>query len=50
MGMNPSTELGQTTAEYGVVLALLTVGTVAMFVALGDAIIGLFQTVLDGIG
>jgi Flp pilus assembly pilin Flp len=47
--MHLRSERGQTTAEYGVVLALLTVGTVAMFVALGDAIIGLFQTVLDGL-
>jgi Flp pilus assembly pilin Flp len=39
-------ELGQTMAEYGVVLAVITVGAVAAFTALGGGIDGAIRRVI----
>ena len=36
----PQREEGQTMAEYGVVLAVITVASVAIFTALGDGVEG----------
>ena len=43
-------EEGQTMAEYGVVLALITVGTVAAITALAFAITGKLGAVTDVLG
>ena len=42
-------EEGQTMTEYGVLLALIVVGVIAVLLFLGPAIQGAFQSVLDGI-
>ena len=38
---------GQTQAEYGVVLAVVTVATAAMFVVLGDRVVATVGAVLN---
>jgi Flp pilus assembly pilin Flp len=40
-------EEGQTMAEYGVVLAVITVATVAIFVTLSGSITSAIQSVID---
>jgi Flp pilus assembly pilin Flp len=40
-------EEGQTMAEYGVVLAVITVATVAIFMTLSDSIETAIQSVID---
>jgi Flp pilus assembly pilin Flp len=40
-------ENGQTQAEYGVVLAVVTVATAAMFVLLGDRVVATVGAVLN---
>jgi Flp pilus assembly pilin Flp len=40
-------EEGQTMAEYGVVLAVVTIGAVAIFTALSGGITGAVQRVID---
>ncbi len=40
-------EEGQTMAEYGVVLAVLTIGAVAVFTALSGGISGAINRVID---
>jgi Flp pilus assembly pilin Flp len=42
----PEREEGQTMAEYGVALAVITVATVAIFTALGGAVEGAIQRVI----
>jgi Flp pilus assembly pilin Flp len=42
-------EEGQTMTEYGVLLALIVVGVIAVLIFLGPAIRAAFQSVLDGI-
>lgn len=42
----PTHEAGQTMAEYGVVLAVITVASVAVFAALGDGVEGALRRVL----
>ncbi len=42
-------EEGQTMAEYGVVLAVIVVVTVAVFAALGTSIKATIQTVVDAL-
>ncbi len=42
-------EEGQTMAEYGVVLALITLAVVATLLALGTSITGKFQTVVTAL-
>jgi Flp pilus assembly pilin Flp len=42
-------EEGQTMTEYGVLLALIVVGVIAVLLLLGPAIHDAFQAVLDGI-
>ena len=43
-------ESGQTQAEYGVVLAVVTVATAAMFVLLGDRVVATVGAVLKLFG
>ena len=40
-------EEGQTMAEYGVVLAVITIGAVAVFTALSGGITGAINSVID---
>ncbi|MBA2298836.1 MAG: Flp family type IVb pilin [Actinobacteria bacterium] len=40
-------EEGQTMAEYGVVLAVITVASVAVFTALGDGVEGALKKVIS---
>jgi Flp pilus assembly pilin Flp len=40
-------EEGQTMAEYGVVLAVITIGAVAVFTALSGGITGAIESVID---
>jgi Flp pilus assembly pilin Flp len=48
--MNPSSENGQSMAEYAVILSLIAVAAAAAFAFLGGSIVGLFQHALDVIG
>jgi pilus assembly protein Flp/PilA len=42
-------EEGQTMTEYGVLLALIAVGVIAVLLVLGPQIKGAFQAVVDGL-
>jgi Flp pilus assembly pilin Flp len=43
----PSREEGQTMAEYGVVLAVISVATVGVFAALSAGVVGVIERVID---
>jgi len=43
-------QLGSVLTEYGLLIAIIVIGAIAIIYQLRDAIISLFQTIIDNIG